>query len=73
MPSCLFSGRRFEATFEYAQWRKIKQMRLCSFSDWPLVRVVWVVKLVTVMNMVKVVRVARKVRLVELVWVFWVL
>ena len=32
MWSCLFSGRRCEATFQYAQWRKIKQMqpmRLC--------------------------------------------
>ena len=38
MWSCLFSGRRCEATFQYAQWRKIKQMqpmRLCSFSYWP--------------------------------------
>ena len=32
---CLFSGRRFEETFENTQWRKVKQMRpmwLCIFS-----------------------------------------
>ena len=32
---CIFSGRRFEETFENTQWRKVKQMqsmRLCIFS-----------------------------------------
>ena len=32
---CFYSGKRFEATFENAQWRKVKQMqpmRLCLLS-----------------------------------------
>ena len=35
MRLCLFSGRRFEETFDNSQWRKVKQMqqmRLCLFS-----------------------------------------
>ena len=35
MQICLFSGRKFEDTFENAQWREIKQMqpmRFCIFS-----------------------------------------